>query len=158
MRGRYARLDAALSQSETAVEADWATLDSAIDSAYRERRPRTLAACSPGVRGGREAWETLGGLDGDAALISPEWRRPAQKDVAANRVRFLTAEVPEPRSVRDTILASWRRSLEMQVAADKIEMRFEPDIHLDTRLARSALPGAAESRASSSRASRSASS
>ena len=28
----------------------------------------------------------------------------------------------------------------MQVAADKIEMRFEPDIHLDTRLARSARP------------------
>ena len=28
----------------------------------------------------------------------------------------------------------------MRVAADKIEMRFEPDIHLDTRLARSAQP------------------
>ena len=65
---------------------------------------------------------------------------PAQKDVAVNRVRFLTEEVPEPRTVRDTILASWRRSLEMQVAADKIEMRFEPDIHLDTRLARTAQP------------------
>jgi transcriptional regulator of acetoin/glycerol metabolism len=60
--------------------------------------------------------------------------------VAANRTRFLTAEAPEPRTVRDTILASWRRSLAMQVAADKIEMRFEPDIHLDTRLTRSAQP------------------
>ncbi|GAA3638174.1 helix-turn-helix domain-containing protein [Microlunatus ginsengisoli] len=60
--------------------------------------------------------------------------------VAANRVRFLTAETPEPRTVRDTILASWRRSVEMQVAADKIEMHFEPEVHLDTRLARSARP------------------
>ena len=60
--------------------------------------------------------------------------------VAANRLRFLTADAPEPRTVRDTILASWRRSLAMQVAADKVEMRFEPDTHLDTRLARSAQP------------------
>ena len=65
---------------------------------------------------------------------------PAQKVVAENRVRFLTEEVPEPRSVRDTILASWRRSLDMRVAADKIQMRFEADAHLDTRLARSAEP------------------
>lgn len=65
---------------------------------------------------------------------------PAQKVVAANRVRFLTEEAPEPRTVRDTILASWRRSLSMHVAADKVEMRFEPDIHLDNRLTRSALP------------------
>ena len=65
---------------------------------------------------------------------------PAQKVVAANRLRFLTDDVPEPRTVRDTILASWRRSRTCSVAADKIEMRFEPDIHLDTRLARSAQP------------------
>jgi transcriptional regulator of acetoin/glycerol metabolism len=43
-------------------------------------------------------------------------------------------------TVRDTILASWRRSQDLKVAADKIEMRFEPDIHLDTRLTRSAQP------------------
>ncbi len=65
---------------------------------------------------------------------------PAQNMVAAGRERFLTAEAPEPRTVRDTILASWRRSQDMRVAADKIEMRYEPDIHLDTRLTRSAQP------------------
>ena len=65
---------------------------------------------------------------------------PAQKVVAESRIRFLTEEVPEPRTVRDTILASWRRSADLSVAADKIEMIFEPDIHLDTRLTRSALP------------------
>ena len=42
--------------------------------------------------------------------------------------------------MRDAILASWRRSQELQVAADKIEMSFEPDVQLDTRLSRSALP------------------
>ena len=65
---------------------------------------------------------------------------PAQKVVAENRIRFLTEETPAPRSVRDTILASWRRSADLSVAADKIEMLFEPDVHLDTRLTRSALP------------------
>ena len=65
---------------------------------------------------------------------------PAQKAVAASRERFLTDESPEPRTVRDTILASWRRSHDLQVAADKIEMPFEEDAHLDTRLSRSAEP------------------
>ncbi|MCW2848155.1 MAG: Fis family transcriptional regulator [Marmoricola sp.] len=65
---------------------------------------------------------------------------PAQRVAAADRVRFLTEDSPAPRTVRDTILASWRRSQAMRVAADKIEMRFEPDIHLDTRLTRSAQP------------------
>ena len=61
--------------------------------------------------------------------------------MAANRVRFLTEDAPEPRTVRDTILASWRRSQSMQVAADKVEMRFQPDVpRADTRLSRSALP------------------
>lgn len=59
---------------------------------------------------------------------------------AADRVRFLTEDAPNPRTVRDTILASWRRSQAMRVDADKIEMRYEPDIHLDTRLTRSAQP------------------
>jgi transcriptional regulator of acetoin/glycerol metabolism len=72
--------------------------------------------------------------------VTPKPVVPAQNVVAVNRERFLTAEAPEPLTVRDTILASWRRSLEMQVAADKVQMRFEPDIHLDTRLSRSAQP------------------
>jgi len=60
--------------------------------------------------------------------------------VAASRERFLTDESPEPRTVRDTILASWRRSHDLRVAADKIDMPFEADAHLDTRLSRSAEP------------------
>ncbi|MEP6814102.1 MAG: GAF domain-containing protein [Marmoricola sp.] len=60
--------------------------------------------------------------------------------MAASRERFLTAEVPEPRAVRGPILASWRRSHELQVAADKIEMSYVSDLHLDTRLTRSAEP------------------
>ena len=60
--------------------------------------------------------------------------------VAESRERFLTQEAPAPETVRDTILASWRRSQELHVAADKIEMSFEPDVQLDTRLSRSALP------------------
>ena len=66
--------------------------------------------------------------------------QPAQKEVAASRERFLTRESPERMTVRDAILASWRRSHELHVAADKIEMSYEPDVHLDTRLTRSALP------------------
>ena len=65
---------------------------------------------------------------------------PAQHLVAESRERFLTQQAPAPQTVRDAILASWRRSQELHVAADKIEMSFEPDVQLDTRLSRSALP------------------
>lgn len=64
----------------------------------------------------------------------------AQQLVAKSRERFLTRETPAPATVRDAILASWRRSQELQVAADKIEMSYEPDVRLDTRLSRSAQP------------------
>jgi transcriptional regulator of acetoin/glycerol metabolism len=65
---------------------------------------------------------------------------PTQRDVAVSRVRFLTAETSEPPSVRGPILASWKRSHDLQVAADKIEMEYVPDVHLDTGLSRSAEP------------------
>ena len=102
-------------------------------------RLRTMAV-NPADQVVREARNRTLGVRVTPTPISPRRAPPAQEDVAANRVRFLTAEAPEPRSVRDTILASWRRSLDMRVAADKIEMRFEPDVHLDTRLSRSAQP------------------
>ncbi len=63
-----------------------------------------------------------------------------QQGVAESRVRFLTADAPRPHTVRDPILASWQRSQDLQVAADKIEMPYEPDVPLDTRLGRSAEP------------------
>ncbi len=65
---------------------------------------------------------------------------PTQQLVAQSRERFLTQETPAPQTVRDAILASWRRSQQFHVAADRIEMSYEPDVQLDTRLTRSALP------------------
>jgi len=70
----------------------------------------------------------------------PVPRVPDQKVVATSRERFLTHETPDPQGVRDSILASWQRSHEWRVAADRIEMPYEPYVHLDNRLSRSALP------------------
>jgi transcriptional regulator of acetoin/glycerol metabolism len=60
--------------------------------------------------------------------------------LAKTRERFLTAETIEPRSVRDTILASWWRSRRWNVAADRILLSYTRDPDLDTPLSRSALP------------------
>jgi sigma-54 dependent transcriptional regulator, acetoin dehydrogenase operon transcriptional activator AcoR len=60
--------------------------------------------------------------------------------LAKNRERFLTAESVEPNQVRDTILASWRRSQRWRVAADHIDLAYVRSPNLDTPLTRSALP------------------
>jgi transcriptional regulator of acetoin/glycerol metabolism len=60
--------------------------------------------------------------------------------LAQARERFLTAEPIEPGQVRDTILASWRRSRDWHVAADHIDLSYVRDPDLDIPLARSALP------------------
>lgn len=60
--------------------------------------------------------------------------------LAETRVRFLTAEQVEPGRVRESILASWWRSRESKVAADRIEMPYIHDPNLDTPLSRSAEP------------------
>ena len=60
--------------------------------------------------------------------------------LAQARERFLTAEPIEPALVRDAILASWRRSLEWHVAADRIGLCYVRDLDLDTPLTRNALP------------------
>ncbi len=60
--------------------------------------------------------------------------------LAQARERFLTAEPIEPGQVRDTILASWRRSREWHVAADRIDLSYVRDLDLDTPLTRTALP------------------
>ncbi len=60
--------------------------------------------------------------------------------LAQARERFLTAEPIEPGQVRDTILASWRRSREWHVAADRIDLSYVRDPDLDTPLTRTALP------------------
>ena len=60
--------------------------------------------------------------------------------LAVARERFLSGESVAPEEVRETILASWQRSREWNVAADRIELPYVRDPSLDTPLARSALP------------------
>jgi hypothetical protein len=55
-----------------------------------------------------------------------------ERGLAQARERFLTAEPLEPGQVRDTILASWRRSREWHVAADRIDLSYIRDPDLDT--------------------------
>jgi len=60
--------------------------------------------------------------------------------LAEARERFLTTEAVDPNQVRDTIMASWRRSRHWNVAADRIQLRYVRDPDLDSPLIRSALP------------------
>ncbi len=64
----------------------------------------------------------------------------ASDRLAKNRERFLTAESVEPDQVRETILASWRRSQRWNVAADHIDLAYIRDPDLDSPLTRCALP------------------
>jgi transcriptional regulator of acetoin/glycerol metabolism len=69
--------------------------------------------------------------------------RPEPTDdrrLAQARERFLAAEPVGPGQVRDTILASWRRSRECHVMADRIDLSYVRDPDLDTPLTRTALP------------------
>jgi transcriptional regulator of acetoin/glycerol metabolism len=61
-------------------------------------------------------------------------------DLAESRVAFLTAEPTEPNHVRAAILASWRRSRDLKVAADKIALPYLGHPDIDTSLTRSAEP------------------
>ena len=63
-----------------------------------------------------------------------------ERVMATSREQFLTRETPPPHTVRGPILASWQRSQDLRVAADRIEMSYEPDVRLDSSLSRSALP------------------
>ena len=60
--------------------------------------------------------------------------------LAEARERFLTSESVAPGLVRGPILASWWRSREWQVAADRVELSYIRDPNLDTPLTRSAMP------------------
>ena len=62
------------------------------------------------------------------------------RDLAATRVHFLTADTFRPSSVRGPILASWQRSRQLKVAADQIELPYIRDPDIDTPLTRSAEP------------------
>src|SRR5262249_59810305 len=60
--------------------------------------------------------------------------------LAEARERFLTSEPVSPGLVRGPILASWWRSRDWQVAADRVELSYIPDPHLDTPLTRRPMP------------------
>lgn len=60
--------------------------------------------------------------------------------LAKARERFLTSDPVLPGAVRAPILASWWRSREWQVAADRVELSYVRDPDLDTPLTRSAVP------------------
>src|SRR5579875_2974704 len=56
------------------------------------------------------------------------------------RERFLNSEPVQPHEVREPMLASWRRSRDWSVAADRIDLRYMRDPDPETTLARSADP------------------
>jgi transcriptional regulator of acetoin/glycerol metabolism len=76
--------------------------------------------------------------------LSGETVLPDADEVAVQRLRFLTAgPVDGPTAehpVRSSILASWRRSRDLQVAADKVELPYLHDPDVDTPLMRGAEP------------------
>jgi sigma-54 dependent transcriptional regulator, acetoin dehydrogenase operon transcriptional activator AcoR len=73
-------------------------------------------------------------------MSSRSWRTPDRGPVAQTREKFLTREAVEPHQVRDPIMASWWRSREWNVPADRIELSYVRDPDLDTPLTRSAMP------------------
>jgi transcriptional regulator of acetoin/glycerol metabolism len=62
------------------------------------------------------------------------------KGLAETRERFLTAESVRPNEVREPILASWWRSRQWRVAADRVALPYVRDPDLDTPLTRNAMP------------------
>lgn len=80
-------------------------------------------------------------------MRSPAKDRPTDRDradrgdlVARDRQRFLAGEALDPARVRGDILASWRRSREQDVAADRVVHAYQDDIDPDMALTRSARP------------------
>ncbi len=61
-------------------------------------------------------------------------------DLAGIRVRFLSSESVEQFKVREAILASWWRSRQFQVPADRIDVPYMPEHDQDTPLIHSAQP------------------
>jgi sigma-54 dependent transcriptional regulator, acetoin dehydrogenase operon transcriptional activator AcoR len=60
--------------------------------------------------------------------------------LAEARVRFLTADQVDSAAVRKPILASWWRSRQWNVAADRVDLDYLHEPDLETRLVRSAEP------------------
>src|SRR6185437_16169688 len=72
---------------------------------------------------------------------TPERGLPGARDpLAEARDRFLAAEPVDKKAVREPILASWWRSREWNVAANRLDLSYLGDPDLDTMLARAAEP------------------
>jgi transcriptional regulator of acetoin/glycerol metabolism len=65
---------------------------------------------------------------------------PDDEGLARTRIRFLTRETVDRDKVREPILASWWRSRQCKVPADRIEVPYFQDQDLDTPLIHSAEP------------------
>ncbi len=76
-----------------------------------------------------------------AAPTGPRRAGPPTADlIAGDRLRFLTAQPLDPVHVRSAILASWQRSRDLKIAADRILQDYTPEVDLDTPLTRTAQP------------------
>ena len=74
-------------------------------------------------------------------MVHPAAPSPADAPgLAETRERFLTSESVRAGAVREPILASWWRSRDWHVAADRVELSYIRDPNLDTLLTRNALP------------------
>jgi len=76
-------------------------------------------------------------------MVPAAVHQPALADsqgLAETRERFLTAESVKPSEVREPILASWWRSRQFKVAADRVALPYVRDPDLDTPLTRNAMP------------------
>ena len=71
---------------------------------------------------------------------APEPPSSGSARLAEARERFLTSEPVVTGDVREPILASWWRSRDWKVAADRVELSYVRDPNLDTPLTRNAVP------------------
>src|SRR5580692_7145411 len=86
---------------------------------------------------------TESGSPGGAALdiALPNRGLPGSRDpLAEARDRFLAAEPVDRKAVREPILASWWRSREWRIAADRLDLSYLGAPDLETNLARAAEP------------------
>jgi sigma-54 dependent transcriptional regulator, acetoin dehydrogenase operon transcriptional activator AcoR len=80
-------------------------------------------------------------VGGPLGTALPEHGLPGARDPLADaRDRFLAAEAVDRSVVREPILASWWRSREWRVAADRLDLSYLGAPDLDTNLARAAEP------------------
>ena len=71
----------------------------------------------------------------------PERGLPGTRNpLAEARDRFLARDPVDAKAVREPILASWWRSREWHVAADRLDLSYLGEPDLDSALARAAKP------------------